>query len=567
VTHAAVDPRTWSVSYENLELLLARARFGTLVSEGYDFQLSQPDPLTHQSRIFLTSQPETLTEPAISAIGLAGASARGTAPYLTLAIRPRTGWYPARELAAEVGLLALLMWAVSFATYDLTHSLERTRSALAATRRRLHLANGEAIMVAGVLETALQALALLDLAHQPLICSKMGIVAASASATRFSGKTKRFADETKARAAALALGKWVEQERLQQMLDSGRPTIAGLVDRWCTDAMPFEAWDDGTRRNACYMMARIKRELGTRPIHRTDCVFLDSWLSGFAKNADQWNKWRYMLVLVWKFACAKGLATRNEGEVMLTRSSSKKLAMNRKVRQPLDEAGYTAIYAKAEPWLQVAMDLSLATFQARKEICNIKHTDFRNGHIFVIRDKVLALSDMAFIKIPLTPDLEAIRARALRLDAIATPFLVHRAPERRQRRFMEGKEHWSKVNEGYLSKAFQTARDASGFYAHLKPEERPTFHEIRGLGGRLALALGFTKEQVRALMTHSNKKTTEIYLQGGAKALTDDHFVAVRAPFSVRELLKAPPVDRAITIGPLPSLRELLNATEVEDDG
>jgi len=137
VAHAPVDSGTSFVSYENLESLLARARFGTLVNEGYEFQLSQPDPLTRQSRTFLSSQPGTLPEAATSAIVLRSVAA----PYLTLAIRPRSGWYPARELAAEVGLLALLAWAVSFATFDLTHSLERTRSALAATRRRLHLVN------------------------------------------------------------------------------------------------------------------------------------------------------------------------------------------------------------------------------------------------------------------------------------------------------------------------------------------------------------------------------------------------------------------------------------------
>jgi diguanylate cyclase (GGDEF)-like protein len=125
------------VSYENLESLLARARFGTLVNEGYDFLLAQPDPLTRQPRTFLSSQPGTLAQAATAAIVLRSAAA----PYLTLAIRPRSGWYPARELAAEIGLLALLAWAVSFATFDLTHSLERTRSALAATRRRLHLVN------------------------------------------------------------------------------------------------------------------------------------------------------------------------------------------------------------------------------------------------------------------------------------------------------------------------------------------------------------------------------------------------------------------------------------------
>ena len=135
-------PPLWSVSYESLDSLLARARFGTLVNQGYDFQLSQPDPATHRARVFLTSQQGMLPEPATSAIRQPGATP-GTAgaPFLSLAIRPRTGWYPARELAAETGLLALLVWAVAFGAYDLTHSLKRARSALAAARQRLQVVN------------------------------------------------------------------------------------------------------------------------------------------------------------------------------------------------------------------------------------------------------------------------------------------------------------------------------------------------------------------------------------------------------------------------------------------
>jgi diguanylate cyclase (GGDEF)-like protein len=132
----------WSVSYEALDSLLARARFGSLVNEGYDFQLSQLDPFTQRPRVFLTSQPGTLAEPVTSAVAQPGASrAAATAPFLTLALRPRTGWYPARELAAEVGLLALAVWAVAFGAYDLTHSLRRARSTLAVTRRRLRTVN------------------------------------------------------------------------------------------------------------------------------------------------------------------------------------------------------------------------------------------------------------------------------------------------------------------------------------------------------------------------------------------------------------------------------------------
>jgi diguanylate cyclase (GGDEF)-like protein len=149
--HAAIDLQgangsaasgARSVSYESLDALLARARFGLLVNEGYDFELSQLEPLTHRPRVFVSSRPGTLAEPAASAIRRPAVfSPASPSAYLELAVRPRTGWYPARELAAEIGLLAVLAWAFAFGTHDLTHSLRRMRTALASTRRRLHAVN------------------------------------------------------------------------------------------------------------------------------------------------------------------------------------------------------------------------------------------------------------------------------------------------------------------------------------------------------------------------------------------------------------------------------------------
>jgi diguanylate cyclase (GGDEF)-like protein len=143
---ASAQPGTeaglWAVGYESLEALLARSRFGTLVNESYDFQLYQPNAATRQPRVFLSSQPSALAAPATSAIAQAGGVARSPAgEFLVLAIRPRGGWYPARELAAEIGLLAVLTWALAFGIYDLTHNLKRTRAALAAMRQRLHGVN------------------------------------------------------------------------------------------------------------------------------------------------------------------------------------------------------------------------------------------------------------------------------------------------------------------------------------------------------------------------------------------------------------------------------------------
>jgi diguanylate cyclase (GGDEF)-like protein len=132
---APIGGNDWLVDYEDLDALLAQAGFGTLVYEGYDFHLYQPDPATHQARVFVSSQPAAFTAPAVGSAAGAGGS------FLELAIEPRTGWYPMRDLVTEIGLLAVLAWALAFGVYDLTHSLKRTRGVLDHTRQRLHAAN------------------------------------------------------------------------------------------------------------------------------------------------------------------------------------------------------------------------------------------------------------------------------------------------------------------------------------------------------------------------------------------------------------------------------------------
>jgi hypothetical protein len=71
----------------------------------------------------------------------------------------------------------------------------------------------------------------------------------------------------------------------------------------------------------------------------------------------------------------------------------------------------------------------------------------------------------------------------------------------------------------------------------LLERQRPTFHGIQGLGSRLRLERGMTKEAISALMTHSSQQTMEIYLERERAALTDDDFHTVSAPFTLKELL------------------------------
>lgn len=352
-------------------------------------------------------------------------------------------------------------------------------------------------------------------------------------------KKKRFGadEEDQARETAALIAELVEKKRQKDLLDAGKPTIAMLVDRWKAERMPLQPWDDSTRETAEDRLNRIKREIGERLIEETDCVFLNEWLSKTATRADPFNKWRYILILLWRFAVSEKWAQSNEAEKVEMRSTSRKIASNRKRRRQLDVEGFQAIHEKAPPWLQLAMELSLVTLLARREVCNMEHTHFRGGWIYVIRDKVAADSNMAFIKIRITPELEALRARAMKLDNYVSPFLVHRKPDRMQKRWVEGKKHWTYVNESYLTKAFAHARDQVSRFADMPERERPTFHEIRGLGARLQQLRGRSKQEIRMLMTHSDEKTTQIYLELGPDAITDEHFHPVSAPFTVTELL------------------------------
>ncbi|WP_233081662.1 tyrosine-type recombinase/integrase, partial [Rheinheimera soli] len=72
---------------------------------------------------------------------------------------------------------------------------------------------------------------------------------------------------------------------------------------------------------------------------------------------------------------------------------------------------------------------------------------------------------------------------------------------------------WTQVRPEILSKEFAAVRDLVPEIAKLKPEQRPTFHEIRALGGHLYLQAGFTADYVQTLMAHSTAKMTAHYTE------------------------------------------------------
>jgi enterobacteria phage integrase len=353
------------------------------------------------------------------------------------------------------------------------------------------------------------------------------------------GKKRRFAkeEEANARQSATDLAEWVEKERNARLMDMGMPTIAGVVQGWRREQLRFMPWSKGTAKNYAAQMNRIEREMGDEPIARTDAIFLNNWLT-FAERPDTFNGWRDTFGIIWAFAISKGLAKENEGLKLIKRSTALILELNQKERHPLAIEGFKAIRAHAEPWLQLAMDGAILTLQRRNEIISMQHADFRDGFLFVICKKTSTRTDASFIKIKMTPDLEDLRNRALTLDKVESDYLIHRAPDRRYRKAAESKAHWTSISPDYLTKSFAAARKEAGDWEHLKPGERPSFNEIRGLGARTYKdLLGVEEGGIQILMAHADPKTTELYLQGGKKALKDENYVTVEAGLTLAQML------------------------------
>jgi enterobacteria phage integrase len=331
---------------------------------------------------------------------------------------------------------------------------------------------------------------------------------------------------------------------LQRQRDASEGRLATfrpVIDLWIKEELPNKPWSPGYKVNQLTKMRRIQRELGDMPIRDADSRLIKTYLLSFCAKGELFNKWLRVFGILCAFALETKQAqvTLNEAANVVPRSESKKIEVNRKTRTALDVDGFNAIHALAPPWLQLAMEISLLTLMARSEVLALRHDHFRNARVYVIRKKVAADSDMGFISISLTPEFESLRSRALRLDSVFSPYLIHRQPTSRKRlRESQNTEEWARISGDYLTKAFQEARDATGLYETLKAEQRPTFHEIRGMGSRIAKALGAPQADITGLMQHSNPRTTQIFLQGGEKLLTDADYHPVSTLFSVASILK-----------------------------
>ena len=201
----------------------------------------------------------------------------------------------------------------------------------------------------------------------------------------------------------------------------------------------------------------------------------------------QSNSYRSLLVMIFRYAIAKGKGTTNPAASTIKRLISIK-------RQRLTIEGYRAVYKWADDQLKNAMDLALHTLQRREDIVEMQRP--KDGALEVIQKKTGAA-----IRITISGPLKIIVARCN--DGVASNYLIHQPIQRNTTLIGQ------KFAPETLSRRFQFARDASGFFESTPPDERPTFHEIRSLGARLYKQRGIDPQ---SLLGHTTEAQTQVYL-------------------------------------------------------
>lgn len=286
-------------------------------------------------------------------------------------------------------------------------------------------------------------------------------------------------------------------------------TLSRLIKRYETEFLPKKhekkRHSQKTKDNYRRWLDRLKSD------ECNEWIVADATTEDVAEYLDEnfindsYKRHRAIMLELFQFAQNKGYREINPVEPTMT------LSPDPKKRQRLTIEQFKAIHEAAPDWMKIAMELGLLTLQGRNEVLNMKFSDVKDDLLYVTRKKT-EKNEWAHLRIKMNPSLKSLRTRA-RNSGIASPYFVHREPERRVK--AEERDHWTQLTLNDFSKRFRELRNSTGLFDHLDPYERPSFHEIRSLGSWLYEKQGFNDDDyVQRLMAHADKKTTEYYQSG-----------------------------------------------------
>lgn len=296
--------------------------------------------------------------------------------------------------------------------------------------------------------------------------------------------------------------------------------FAEHVDRIMARAIEDEQPSESTRDDWNNDATRVKEFFDKIPACDIELEHVNAYIKEYHadSSANVQNRKVSFLKKLFSYAVDESLMLDNPA----TRKKMRRI--EEKKRQRLSFDNFMAIRRAAAPWLRTAMDLALQTTHARLEVSRIRYSirepkngvcgcvwldqplNGIHGTLYIHRQKVQK-KEASHVAIPIGDELKRIIDDSR--DNVASPYIVHRIPERNVKRSKEV-AHPTQVAPDYLSRSFSKLRDQLGLSEHLEMEERPTFHEIRALAAHLFDNQGIDPQ---GRMAHSDAKSTKIYTQ------------------------------------------------------
>lgn len=281
------------------------------------------------------------------------------------------------------------------------------------------------------------------------------------------------------------------------VMNESTMTLAAYIEQYRREILPKRELAKGTLELYAVHFRKIIKALGEKPIIEITVKIVADFLRGSTPRSS--NQVRALLMNVFTHAIADGLIPDNPAASTIAQIEKKK-------RKRHTQEGLKAIRDASPQWLKNAIDLALLTASRRGDILEMRFDKMKDGFLSVIQEKTSAEADTAWIKYELTPELLKVIEQCR--DEVDSPFFVHRKPERMHA--TEHKEHWSKVERRYLTRAFKEAREAAGCYPDWSQAEMPGFHEVRAMAIKLYKRSG---QDAQKIAGHATEEMTKNYLR------------------------------------------------------
>src|SRR5690606_4510346 len=150
-----------------------------------------------------------------------------------------------------------------------------------------------------------------------------------------------------------------ETNLVGEVLGTAGKDINHLIGRYREELLPTKRLAAGTQKILEYRLKRLARDIGTKQIDEADVQFVAKYLDDHFER-DAYIKHRATMVDLFRFAIMKGLYPADAGnpaEITYAKSEYEK------ARRRLTLEQFWEIHAKAEPWMQLAMETALITLQ------------------------------------------------------------------------------------------------------------------------------------------------------------------------------------------------------------